>query len=55
MGTRQWAAFLDTEDEIEDAIRYVEENPVKEGKRRQTWSFVKPFGGLETAGVVSYP
>jgi hypothetical protein len=25
------------------AVRYVEDNPLKEGKRRQRWSFVVPY------------
>lgn len=37
---REWKVFLDSMDDIHRAIRYVEENPVKEGKRRQRWSFV---------------
>ena len=49
-----WKVFLDSEDAIENAIRYVNDNPLKEGKRRQTWSFVDPFRGLEQAGVVTY-
>jgi len=39
----QWEVFLDTPDEVLRAIRYAEENPVKEGKPRQRWSFVAPF------------
>jgi REP element-mobilizing transposase RayT len=35
----QWKVFLDPED-VPRAIEYVEENPVKEGKPRQRWSFV---------------
>jgi REP element-mobilizing transposase RayT len=38
-----WKVFLDSFEDIERAIRYVEGNPVKEGKRKQTWSFVTPF------------
>ena len=45
--------FLDCEEAIENAIHYVEENPVKEGKPRQTWPFVTPFRGLD-AGWVTY-
>jgi REP element-mobilizing transposase RayT len=41
----EWTVYLDTEDDVRRAIRYVEENPVKEGLRRQAWSFVTPFGG----------
>lgn len=29
--------------DIVRAIGYVEDNPVKEGKPRQNWSFVKPY------------
>ncbi len=38
-----WKVFLNCEADVGRAIRYVEDNPVKEGKRRQTWSFVTPF------------
>ena len=40
-----WKVFLDTEADIARAIRYVEDNPVKEGKRPQRWPFVVPFEG----------
>jgi len=42
----RWIVYLDSEDAIEQAIRYVEENPVREGKPRQHWKFVTPFAGL---------
>jgi hypothetical protein len=38
-----WKVFLYDEEEIRDRIRYVEENPLKEGKPSQRWSFVTPF------------
>jgi REP element-mobilizing transposase RayT len=38
----QWKVFLDPED-VPRAIQYVEENPVREGFKRQSWSFVVPF------------
>jgi REP element-mobilizing transposase RayT len=38
-----WKTFLNTEADLCRAIRYVEENPIKEGKRAQHWSFVTPF------------
>ncbi len=41
-GTGRWKV-LDTPDEVRRAIRYVESNPLKEGKPRQSWSFVAPF------------
>jgi REP element-mobilizing transposase RayT len=39
-----WKVFLNTPEDMRRAIDYVEENPVKEGKARQRWSFVVPFG-----------
>ena len=41
---KSWTVFLHTDDEIRRAIRYVEQNPVKDGKPKQQWSFVVPFG-----------
>jgi REP element-mobilizing transposase RayT len=38
-----WKVFLDDEEAIRRTIAYVEENPVREGKRRQAWPFVTPF------------
>ena len=35
-----WAVFIDSEEQMQSAIRYVEQNPIKEGKRQQHWSFV---------------
>lgn len=43
---RGWKVFLDCERDILRAIKYVEDNPLKEGKPRQSWSFVTPFAGL---------
>jgi REP element-mobilizing transposase RayT len=39
----EWSVFLETEEEIRRAIEYVENNPEKEGKPRQRWSFVTPL------------
>jgi REP element-mobilizing transposase RayT len=39
----QWKVFLDGAEDAQRAIYYVEQNPVKEGKRLQRWSFVSPF------------
>ena len=50
---KSYHGFLESEQEIDDAIAYVDENPVKEGKKRQAWAFVLPFGGLDK-GQVSY-
>lgn len=49
-----WKIYLDTEEQIETAIRYVEENPVKEGKPRQNWRFVTPFRGLEPGTITCH-
>ncbi len=38
----EWKVFLEPHD-VPRAIRYVEENPQKEGKPPQRWSFVVPF------------
>ena len=45
---------LDSEDTIDNAIRYVEENPAREAQPRQHWSFVTPFGGIGP-GWITYP
>jgi len=42
---RCWKVFLDDEEQIRRAIAYVEENPLKEGKPPQRWSFVTPLDG----------
>ena len=39
----EWTVFLDTDDEVRRAIRYVENNPIKEGKKPQRWTFVTAF------------
>ena len=38
-----WAVFLDTVEQMRQAIEYVQRNPEKEGLPRQQWSFVVPF------------
>ena len=40
---RGWNVFLSSDEEIRRAIRYVEQNPVKENKPPQKWSFVVPI------------
>ena len=51
--THQWKVYLDSDEAIENAIAYVIENPMKEGKKRQHWSCVKPYSGLDP-GWVTY-
>jgi len=42
-GAHGWNVFLDNLADALRAIAYVEQNPVKEGKRRQHWSIVSAF------------
>ncbi len=37
-----WKVFIDHDCDLERAILYVQQNPIKEGFRSQTWSFVIP-------------
>ncbi len=41
-----WHVYLDSPQRVAAAVAYVLENPVREGKRRQTWPFVTPFTGV---------
>jgi len=36
-----WKVFIYSPQHLRDAIKYVEDNPLKEGKPRQCWSFVR--------------
>jgi REP element-mobilizing transposase RayT len=38
-----WKVYLDSPDEVWSRIRYVENNPAKEGLVRQVWPFVVPY------------
>jgi hypothetical protein len=42
---KQWPVCKFDPPSVRQAIRYVEDNPLKEGKRRQTWSFVIAYTG----------
>ncbi|QDU53934.1 hypothetical protein Pan181_01130 [Aeoliella mucimassa] len=53
-GEHAWKTYLDSEESVENAIRYVEENPLKEGKPLQGWSFVTPFAGIDKGGWQTY-
>lgn len=38
-----WTVYLNDDRSVRHRIKYVQENPLKEGKPQQHWSFVKPF------------
>jgi REP element-mobilizing transposase RayT len=38
-----WKVYLDSVEDILRSIKYVEDNPLKEGKRRQRWIFVTAY------------
>ncbi len=40
---KAWPVFLDSDQRIAHAIEYVENNPRRDGKPPQRWSFVTPF------------
>lgn len=42
-----WTVYLDDNVGISNAIRYVDANPIKEGKPRQVWGFEHPFQLLD--------
>jgi len=51
---KPWKIFLDSDEAIIDAIHYVENNPMAEGKPQQHWSFVTPYTGLPPGGHLNY-
>ena len=44
-----WKVFLDSTEDIAGAIRYVKDNPAKEGLPRQEWAFVTEYEALAWA------
>jgi REP element-mobilizing transposase RayT len=38
-----WKVYLFDEARVRQTIRYVEDNPLKEGKKKQHWNFATPF------------
>jgi REP element-mobilizing transposase RayT len=42
-GRKGWVVFLYSERHLIQAINYVADNPLKEGKRQQSWSFVQSY------------
>jgi REP element-mobilizing transposase RayT len=53
-GEGQWIVYLDTEEAILNAIRYVNENPIREGLCQQNWGFVTRFEGISSSGWITY-
>lgn len=41
----QWIPYIYTKEHMRAAIRYVEQNPVKAGLKRQKWNLVVPYVG----------
>ena len=50
---RLWKVYLDSDEQLENAIAYVIDNPIKEGKPKQTWHWLTPYTGLD-AGWTTY-
>jgi REP element-mobilizing transposase RayT len=46
-GRGEWKVFLDSTEDVMRAIRYVEENPIKEGRPAQQWEFCSGLTGLD--------
>jgi REP element-mobilizing transposase RayT len=40
-----WKAYLETVDDFVRVARYIEENPIKARRPRQTWDFVQAYDG----------
>lgn len=38
-----WNVYLNSHTDVRRAIEYVENNPIREGKKRQRWSFEVPY------------
>jgi REP element-mobilizing transposase RayT len=49
-GVGLWKVFLDSPEDVLRSIRYVERNPLHEGKAVQKWWFTKPFMQSEEPG-----
>jgi hypothetical protein len=42
-GRKWWTVYINDEAHLRQAIQYVEDNPLKDGKPRQKWGFVVPY------------
>jgi REP element-mobilizing transposase RayT len=52
-GEHGWNVYLDSHEAVRRAIEYVEQNPIKEGKRRQFWSIVTTYNPEEARSRAS--
>ena len=43
----EWKVYLCSDEQIENAIAYVNDNPIKEGKPAQIWKWISPYCGLD--------
>ena len=47
-GKGLWKVYINSAEQLRAVIRYIEKNPIREGKRMQRWSFVTPWNGART-------
>jgi REP element-mobilizing transposase RayT len=40
-----WKVFLNTREDVERTIKYIEDNPIRARRPPQRWTFVKPYDG----------
>jgi REP element-mobilizing transposase RayT len=40
-----WKVFLNTRKDIQTRVKYIEDNPIKEGRPPQNWDFVQEYNG----------
>jgi len=49
--TRPYKVFLYTPDDVRRVIKYIDENPLKDGLVEQTWPFIIPYDGWPVRSV----
>ncbi len=54
-GEHGWNVYLNDAESVEHAIRYVDDNPPKEGKPIQKWSFIREFNPSVALALVRRP
>lgn len=48
-----WKVYLDSRDDIERTIKYIQANPLKAGRPAQRWSFVREYDGWLPGGAAN--